>query len=321
MIVVTGGAGFIGRYVVSTLVRNGFPVRVVDNLVKKTSNQSGLDNVEFMKGDLLKTSVSDRALEDAEVCIHLAARIGGVKYFHDFPATILDQNSRLLSNIFNSSVKKGVKKVVYISSSMVFEQARTIPTPESAISESPPPFSHYGFSKLQGEYFCTAYWREYGLKYVICRPFNAYGAGEMPEDEVGVAHVIPDLIRKILKGDYPLEILGDGKQTRCFSYVQDIADAICLLTFDPRAECEDFNIGNSRETSIMELARMLWRLCDRKEPFKVRGSPPLEFDVPRRVPDISKIVRLIGWKPKVNLEEGLPITIQWIKDIRPKTIK
>ena len=172
-------------------------------------------------------------MEGVDVCFHLAAKIGGIKYFHDYPATILNENNIMLANVFSAAVLHKVK-IVYISSSMVFERTTIFPTPEDAVFESPPPVTHYGFSKLVGEYYCRAFSEEHGVPYTICRPFNAYGPGEYPEDEPGIAHVIPDLARKVLRGQYPLEILGAGQQVRCYTYVTDVADGIVAVGLDPR---------------------------------------------------------------------------------------
>ena len=212
-------------------------------------------------------------------------------------------------NLWDAAIGSDAK-MVCLSSSMVFERTTSFPTPESAVETSPPPMSGYGFSKLVAEYIARTHWEEFGVKYAIVRPFNAYGPGEMPGEYVGYAHVIPDLIEKALSGQYPLEILGSGKQTRSYTYVDDVADAILFVA--ERAENDDFNIGTGVETTVEELAERIWRLCGRKEPLKFKRLPGLKYDVQRRVPDISKISRL-GWMPKVGLDEGLKRTMEWIK--------
>ena len=203
--------------------------------------------------------------------------------------------------------------MVCVSSSMVFERADVFPTPETAVESSPPPLTGYGFSKLAVEYIARTYYDEFAVPYVIVRPFNAYGPGEMSGDRVGYAHVIPDLVNKILNGQYPLEILGSGKQIRSYTYVNDVADGIMFAAM--HAENNDFNIGNPIETSVLELAEMIWKLCGRKEPIKFRHLPSFKYDVQKRIPDISKI-RKLGWEPKTSLELGLRITIEWLKSRR-----
>ena len=316
MILVTGGAGFIGSAVVRRLLRDRHTVRVVDDLSKGYVNLESDAPVEFIKADLRDRAETERVVEGIDVCFHLAAKIGGIKYFHDYPATILDENNLMLSSVFRAAVKHGTK-IVYISSSMVFERTSIFPSPEDAVFESPPPVTHYGFSKLVGEYYCRAFNEEYGVRYTICRPFNAYGPGEHPEDEPGIAHVIPDLARKVLNGDYPLEIMGSGQQQRCFTYIEDIADGIVTAGLHPKSENDDFNIGEDTPTTVEQLAHRIWELSGRSEPFQLAHTPALEHDIQRRIPDISKTARVLGWRPKISLDEGLRRTIDWLRTSVP----
>lgn len=310
-VLVTGGAGFIGHRLVSNLLELGANVTVIDNISK--SNKQNIapyfNQMRFIQADLLDPAVAKDALKECAACFHFAAKIGGIGYFHKTPATILRDNSIMNFNLWDVAVGTDTK-MVCLSSSMVFERTNTFPTPESALKTSPPPMSGYGFSKLVSEYIARTYHEEFGVEYLIARPFNAYGVGELPGEYVGYAHVIPDLIKKILKGQYPLEILGSGKQTRCYTYVDDIADAILFIT--ERAENDDFNIGTNIETTVTELAEKLWRLCRIKEPLKFKHLPSLKYDVQKRIPDTSKITRL-GWKPKTSLDDGLRKTIEWIR--------
>lgn len=314
MIVVTGGEGFIGSTVVRCLLERGQTVRVVDDLSKGQDARSG--DYEFVRADLRNREDAERALAGADVIFHLAAKIGGIRYFHEYPATILSDNGMMLSNVFETAAKSGTK-VVYVSSSMVFERTSEFPSPETAVASSPPPVTHYGFSKLVGEYFCRAFNDEHNVPFVICRPFNAYGPGEAAEGEPGIAHVIPDLIKKVERGDYPLEILGSGDQTRCFTFVEDVAEGITVAGLDPRAVNEDFNVGVDKPTSVRELAEAIWRACGRSEPIKLSHEKPFTHDIQTRVPDTSKARRLLDWEPKVQLEEGLRRTIAWIRENAP----
>jgi nucleoside-diphosphate-sugar epimerase len=212
-------------------------------------------------------------------------------------------------NLWDAAVEANAK-MVCLSSSMVFERATTFPTSESAIETSPPPKSGYGFSKLLSEYIARTYHEEFGVKYLIARPFNVYGEGELSGEYVGYAHVIPDLIVKVLRGQYPLEILGSGNQTRCYTYVDDVVDGMLLIA--EKRENDDFNIGTNTETTVAELAERIWKICKRKETLKFKHISSFKDDVQRRFPDVSKIMRL-GWTPKTSLDEGLRKTIEWIK--------
>lgn len=310
-ILVTGGAGFIGHRLVTKLVELNANLTVVDDLSKGTlDNLHGvIDQVIFTHDDLLDPATSKRLLKDIDICFHLAARIGGIGYFHKTPATSLRDNAIMNLNLWDAA-KESETKVVCLSSSMVFERASIYPTPENALSVTPPPQTGYGFSKLFAEYVARTYHQQFGVNYLIVRPFNAYGPGEMAGDFVGYAHVVPDLIHKALSGQSPLEILGSGNQTRSYTYVDDIVEAMTFLT--ERFENDDFNIGTGIETSVLDLAKMIWVLCDRKEPFAIRNVPGFEYDIQRRVPDVSKIFAT-GWRPHFELDDGLKMTISWIR--------
>jgi UDP-glucose 4-epimerase len=309
-VLVTGGAGFIGHRVVGKLVDLGANVVVVDDLSKGTTKnlEKVSGKIEFRNDDLLRTEVAKELLEDTEICFHLAAKIGGIAYFHKTPAQSLRDNSIMNFNLWDAAVGSDTK-MVCLSSSMVFERTNVFPTPESALQYSAPPASGYGFSKLVAENIARTYHEEFGIKYLIVRPFNAYGPGERPGNYVGYAHVIPDLIKKTLSGQYPLEILGSGDQTRSYTYVDDVAEAIIYVA--ERRENDDFNIGSGTETSVRELAGWIWRLCGRKEPFATKQMPSFEYDVQRRAPDVTKI-RELGWRPKVAIAEGLATTVKWV---------
>jgi nucleoside-diphosphate-sugar epimerase len=130
---------------------------------------------------------------------------------------------------------------------------------------------------------------------------------------VGYAHVIPDLVRKIMSGQYPLELLGDGQQTRCFTHVSDIADGIITVATLDKAKNEDFNIGTDNEIKMIDLARKIWDVMGEKKPFKVKYVKGFQYDIRRRVPNVSKAKELLNWEPKVKFEEGLKEVVGWLK--------
>ena len=308
-VVVTGGCGFIGAEVVKQLLAKNYRVRVVDDLSKPGSKISeGYDLVQI---NLADRSRAMEAFEQMDICINLASKIGGIGYFHRYPATILSENSKIYSSTFEAAVRCGVQRMVYVSSSMVFESATTFPTSEKDIYHIPPPVTSYGMSKLVGEWYCRAFFSEHGLPYTIIRPFNAFGINEAPGEEIGDAHVIPDLINKVLAEQSPLEILGDGQQTRCFTHVRDLASGIIAAMESETAVGEDFNLGSSQETSILELAQMIFDLCWPGKKFRVKFVEGFQYDVRRRVPDWSKAKLLLGWQPQVRLMEGLAEVVEW----------
>jgi nucleoside-diphosphate-sugar epimerase len=188
---------------------------------------------------------------------------------------------------------------------MVFESATSFPSREDELLQLPPPFTAYGFSKLIGEWYCRAFFDQYGLKSTICRPFNAIGPEEEAGDIVGEAHVIPDLIKKVLDGQQPLELLGDGKQTRCFTHVKDIARGIVMALESDKAVNEDFNLGTAEEITMFELAKRIHSICAPGKPFEVKYVPGFSSDIRRRVPDGSKAKRLLDWAPTITIDQGL----------------
>lgn len=310
-ILVTGGAGFIGSEVVKQLLERGYYVKVADDLSKLEAKVPL--GCEFIKTDLTNKKDALRVMDGMDFCIHLAAKIGGIGYFHKYPATILSENNKMYSSIFEAAVEKKIKRMIYLSSSMVFESTKFFPSKESDIEKIPPPISSYGFSKLTGEWYCRAFHDEYGLNYTIIRPFNAYGINEAPGEEVGYAHVIPDLIKKILSGQYPVQLLGDGKQIRCFTHVSDIANGIIMAMESSRAENEDFNIGSEKEIRMIDLAKLIWEKCRAEKPFKVKNVAGFKYDIKRRVPSSKKARKILGWKEEEKIGQELPFIIDWIK--------
>lgn len=312
-VLVTGGAGFIGSEVVNQLFKKGYNIRVADNLSKKEARPP--QSCEFLKVDLTDKKVALRAMEGMDLCIHLAAKIGGIGYFHKYPATIISENNKMYSAVFEAAVINKIKRIIYISSSMVFESTKYFPSQEKDLIRISLPLSAYGFSKLVGEWYCRAFRDEFGLNYTIIRPFNAYGINEAPREEIGYAHVIPDLIKKIISGQYPLELLGNGRQTRCFTHVSDIARGIIMAMESSRAINEDFNIGSENEVSMLNLAKLIWKYCGKKNRLEVKLMPGFKFDIKRRVPSSGKARRILGWEPQKQLKEELPKIIDWIETL------
>ncbi len=313
-VLVTGGAGFIGSRVVVNMVEMGARVRVVDDLSKgEASNLTEvMDKIEFIHGNLIDGNVARQCLKDIDVCFHFAALIGGIGFFHKYPGSSIRHNTLMNLNLWDAAIDSDTK-MICVSSSMVFERTTQFPTPETAVETCPPPLTGYGFSKLIAEYIARTYHDEYSVPYVIVRPFNAYGPGENTGDWVGYAHIIPDLVDKVLSGQYPLEILGNGNQIRSYTYVDDVANGIIFAA--EHGENDDFNIGTGAETNVTELAEMVWNICGRKEPLKFKHLESYRYDVQKRIPEISKLKKL-GWQAETSREEGLTITIEWLKDNR-----
>ena len=311
-VLVTGGAGTIGRAVVRRLVRDpAYEVRVSD---QREAPDWMRETCEVHTGNLLDPLEAAAAADGCTHLIHLAAIVGGIANFHRFPHTLLEVNTGLYNSVFRAALEYRVDRLVYVSSSMVFERATEFPTTEEHLDVCPPPRSAYGFSKLAGETYCRALHDEHGLPFTICRPFNAYGPGELPDDEPGIAHAVPDLIRKVLSGQRPLEIFGSGRQTRTFAHIDDIADGIVTATASPAGENEDFNISASEERTVAEIARVCWEAAgnDPAE-LELEHVPSFEVDVQRRWPSVEKAKRLIGFETRIGVREGIRRTVEWMR--------
>jgi UDP-glucose 4-epimerase len=199
---------------------------------------------------------------------------------------------------------------------MVFERASEFPTTEQHLLECPPPRSAYGFSKLAGEVYTRAAHDQHGLPYTICRPFNAYGPGELPDpNEPGIAHAVADLIGKVLTGQRPLQIFGSGTQTRTLTHVDDIADGIVSAMSAAAGENEDFNISASEERTVAQIARLIWATCG-NDPAELEFEhlPSFEVDVQRRWPSVDKARDLLGWQARIDLRDGIADTVEWLRD-------
>jgi UDP-glucose 4-epimerase len=311
-VLVTGGAGTIGAAVVRRLIRDPlYEVRVSD---QREAPQWMREGCEIHTGDLRDVEQAKRAMDGCPLVIHLAAIVGGIGNFHKLPYTLTEMNNGLYNGVFRAAIDLGVERFTYVSSSMVFENATEYPTTEAYLPRCPTPTSAYGFSKLTGEIYCRAAHAEHGLPYTICRPFNAYGPGEVPDPEPGIAHMVPDVIKKVLSGQKPLQIFGSGRQTRTLTHIDDIADGIVTATGHPAALNEDFNISASEELTVAETARIIWEACG-EDPgaFELEHLPTFEVDVVRRWPSVEKARELLGWEARIGVREGIAATVEWLR--------
>jgi nucleoside-diphosphate-sugar epimerase len=310
-VLVTGGAGTIGSAVVRRLLGDPeFEVRVSDQRPAPDWMREGC---EVHTGDLRSVEEARAAVRGCSHVIHLAAIVGGIANFHKLPYTLTEVNHSLYNAVFRAALEAGVERFTYVSSSMVFERAQQFPTTEEHLPDCPPPRSAYGWSKLAGEVYCRAAHDEHGLPFTICRPFNAYGPGELPDAEPGIAHAVPDLIRKSLARMRPLPIFGSGEQTRTLTHVDDIADGIVTATAHAAGVNEDFNISASEELTVAQIARLCWEACG-NDPAELEfeHQPGFEVDVQRRWPSVEKAERLLGWRARIGVREGIEGTVEWL---------
>jgi UDP-glucose 4-epimerase len=311
-VLVTGGAGTIGAAVVNRLLADpAYEVRVSD---QRPAPQWMREGCEVHTGDLRVPAEALAATDGCSHVIHLAAIVGGIANFHRLPHTLTEVNNALYNSVIDAALELELERFVYVSSSMVFERAELFPTPEDYLPRCPVPISAYGFSKLTGEVYCRAAHEEHGFPYTICRPFNAYGPGELPDSEPGIAHAVPDLIAKVLSGQRPLEIFGSGEQTRTLTHVDDIADGVVTAMSSPAGLNEDFNISASRELTIAEIARIVWAACgEDPDAFALEHLPTFPVDVQRRWPSVEKAQELLGWRARIGVEDGIAATVRWLR--------
>jgi UDP-glucose 4-epimerase len=318
-VLVTGGVGTIGSAVVRRLLQDPrWEVRVSD---QREAPAWMREACEVHTGDLRELGEARAATRGCSHVIHLAAIVGGIANFHKLPHTLTEVNNALYNAVVRAALEEdGLERFVYVSSSMVFERAEQYPTTEAYVWDCPVPRSAYGFSKLTGEVYVRAAHAEHGLPYTICRPFNAYGPGEMPEDEPGIAHMVPDVIKKCLTlpPGAALPIFGDGTQTRTITHVDDIADGIVTAMGSPAGLGEDFNVSAAREMTVAEIARVIWAACGRPEAeFALEHLPTYEVDVVRRWPSVEKAQRLLGWRARIEVEQGVAQTVAWLRGRLP----
>jgi nucleoside-diphosphate-sugar epimerase len=273
------------------------------------------EGCEVHTGDLRDFQQAALAMDGCPLVIHLAAIVGGIANFHKLPHTLTEVNNGLYNAVYRAAIEQRVERFTYVSSSMVFERATEFPTTEDHLPDCPTPRSAYGFSKLTGEVYARAAHSEHGLPFTICRPFNAYGPGELPDEEPGIAHMVPDLIKKVLAGQRPLQIFGSGEQTRTLTHIDDIADGIVTAMSSREGLNEDFNISASRELTVAETAGIVWEACGNDtEDLEFEHLPTFEVDVPRRWPSVEKAKRLLGWESRIGVEEGIAATVRWLRE-------
>jgi UDP-glucose 4-epimerase len=329
-ILVTGAAGFIAGYVAAELLKQGHHVVGIDNFSKYGPVTKGHDahpHYRFVFGDCKNRELMAELAADCDQIVAGAAMIGGISYFHRYAYDLLAENERITASTFDGAIaafKAGrLQKVNVLSSSMVFESAATFPTPEGEVAKAPPPVSSYGFQKLAVEYFARAAHQQYDLPFTIIRPFNCVGLGEgkaLADSEIwsgnvklSMSHVLPDLAQKVLKGQNPLHILGDGGQLRCYTHGSDLARGIRLCIEQPEALNEDFNLSIATPTTVLELAELVWREVNGDRPFAVTCDPPFEHDVQCRIPDTAKAERLLGFRAEVSVRNSVREVVDWIR--------
>jgi len=306
-ILITGGAGFIGSHLASRLLASGHQVTALDNLA--TGSQENLahllsdPNFRLVKADILNAEELEGPVADSDIIYHLAAAVG-VRYVIDNPISTLETNTRGTANLLKVARDNGGKKVVLASSSEVYGRSPNLPYKEDdVLSLGPTSVPRWGYacSKMLDEFLALSYWKESGLPVVILRLFNTVG----PRQKGRYGMVLPRMVEQCLN-DQPVTVYGDGSQTRCFTHVSDITKAMAEIVEVPEADGQVFNLGNDDEITINDLADLIIDSLNSSSTVthvsfeSVYGS---DFqDIPRRVPDISKIKRYICYEPQTELK-------------------
>jgi len=290
------------QFVIPVLMKNGHEVLGVDNFVRY-GEINRTRTYTFHRGDLTDSKFVDEVMTGVDGVVQAAALCYGVGGFHKHAADILSKDVALHQNILWAMVKHHVKKIAYISSSMVYERCHNQPSKEEDAFESPTPSTDYGLSKVVGERMCRAFAQQYDIRYVIWRPFNIISPHEIAGKEQGLSHVFADFIQKIAnESRNPLPIIGDGNQIRCFTWIEDVANIIGEWSFEDKTNNETYNIGNPEPITMKDLARLIYQ---GKEELKFETMKEYKDDVLVRVPDISKAERDLGFQPTVKVKEAI----------------
>jgi len=315
---VTGAAGFIGSHICTELLARGNKVWGMDDLSKgRLENIAHLlssSSFNFIQGSLAQKEILFELISKVEVIYHLAAVVGVKRYVED-PAKVIEVNVCQTLELLQAAWKLG-KKIIFASTSEIYGKNNKVPFREDADRVYGPSFADrwcYAVSKSAAEHLCLHYARR-GLPVVVVRYFNVYGPRAESSPYGGVA---TRFIKQALNNE-PLTVHGDGSQTRCFTYVDDIVQGTLEAGARPEAEGRFFNLGSRRETSILELAQLILAVSGKKG--KILFQPHEEFygpnyeDIPRRVPDLDAAEKILSFRPKVSLEEGLEKTIKWFHE-------
>lgn len=308
-VLITGGAGFIGSHLTEELVRRGYQVRVLDNFFRGSQkNLAGLGtDMEIIEGDCKDLDTMKRAIAGIDIVYHLAS-VNGTEYFYKIPNKILDSSIRGMLNLIEALAGSNVERVVYASSAEVYGIPHQFPTPEDHPLIVPDPRNprwSYSGSKILGEILLFNNAANLGVTPVILRYHNSYGT------RMGWKHVVSEFLYRMLTGE-PFTILGTGEETRSFCYISDTVEGSILAGTHSAAAGEIFNIGNPGEITINDLVSILEEITGIY--VKRQYLPFPQSGTPRRVPDISKAERLLGFKPRVNLHDGLFRTYEWARE-------
>jgi nucleoside-diphosphate-sugar epimerase len=313
-LLITGSEGSLANWIIKK-INNEYNIIGIDNCLRYGITSKSRNYI-FEQGELCDLKWVDSVFEKhkPDYVLHCAAQIYGVVGFHKYSADILAGNSTSTHSVLAAAIKHNIKKVAFLSSSMVYERATTFPLIESMVNDLPCPHTGYGLSKLVGERLILEYNKQYGLDYVIWRPFNIVTPFEPVDSEPGIAHVFTDFIKKIvLDRCESVEILGNGKQVRCFTWIDDIANIIAKCSWQPGTSQKTYNLGSETPTRIIDLAKLIWQRAGRTETFQSHFVvTSYNDDVITRIPSCDQ-ARTLGWSHTKTVEELADICIKSVK--------
>jgi len=314
-ILITGSEGSLAQWVIPYLLPD-YHVVGVDNFFRY-GDISRQRDYAFRNGDLCNQQWLDEifSMHKPDFVLHCAAHIYGVVGLHKYCADILGANSVSTYNVLRCCVNHDVEKISYVSSSMVYESSSQFPLTEDQVEGLPCPSTGYGFSKLVGEKMVTEFHKQYKLNYTIWRPFNIVTPLESSDSEPGIAHVFADFVQKIvLDKQVPLQILGNGEQTRTFTWIDDVAEFIALHSWQDYTNGEAYNLAGDTNVRILDLAQMIWKQAQRKEDFVAEFQKNYSDDVIKREPSTVKAQQL-GWKHSKTIEQMVEICVGSANDL------
>jgi nucleoside-diphosphate-sugar epimerase len=301
-ILVTGSAGFIGSEICSVLLQNNHTVLGIDNYSKYgiiSRPHDNHKNYQFVQGDCKNKSILSDLINQADIVIHAAASIGGIRFWNTQSLSMLIENERITTSLFEAWCNSTNRpKMIILSSSQVYECCNEFPSKEDQLLISPK--SGYGLQKLLLESYTKEAHNQHGLIYTILRPFNAYGVGELKIAENN--HVMVDLINNI-KENSNIQLIGNGQQIRTFTYVNDVANAVLLCVNNHKSDCNIYNVCSNDTISISDLSYLIATMLNKK--ITITHTVALDNDVQYRVGSYKKIFNDLGWEPKTSLKEGI----------------
>lgn len=315
-VLVTGGTGFIGSHVVEMLVERGSKVRVATSrpLTEEARRNLGsvINDIEVVEANLADLEAAKKATDGQQYVINAAAKVAGVHWNMNHPATMFRENMLIGMNVLEAARQSGVERFLVVSSACVYPRHCTIPTPEDeGFKDQPEPTNvGYGWAKRMSEFLGQAYHEEHGMTVAIARPYNAYGPRDNFDPER--SHVVPGIIQRLLSGENPFHVWGNGEQSRSFLYVKDFARGLIEI-IEKYPESDPLNLGANEEVKVKDLVRLIMEIADKTDvPVVFDESKP--SGQPRRCCDTTKAEAKIQWQPEYDLRRGLKETIDWYKE-------